>query len=259
MVDAHPQTMNASQAIVARQIGGALAIALATIVIGQAFAPGSLLVVAAMVALAALNGKLVAPRLDRSAICGLSLLVLGVLWQGIPGAMGAAFTWLMVDSIRSVFAQSVRVGQMEPGGYGRNLLRLHLILLPVFAFSLVAAAAPHVLLGLPLDLPHPPVVAVIALGLMTILACAEVLLRGLTRWRLGEPRWLAAAHDMSWLVLILVAFILASDISAGVMGLIAFRLAFLADLRLPAPREVREAIEGLKPQPTLQPSFTAVP
>lgn len=259
MVDAHPQAVNAPQAIVARQIGGALAIALATIVIGHAFAPGSLLVVAAIVALAALNGKLVAPRLDRSAMCGLSLLVLGVLWQGLPGAMGAAFTWLMVDSIRSVFAQSVRVGQMEPGGDGRNLLRLHLVLVPLFGFSLVAAAAPHVLLGLPLDLPHPPVGVVIALGVITILVCAEAVLRGLTRWRLGEPRWLAAAHDMSWLVLILVAFVLAGDLSAGVMGLIAFRLAFLADLRLPAPHDVREALESLKPQPALQPSFTAVP
>jgi hypothetical protein len=63
------------------------------------------------------------------------------------------------------------------------------------------------------------------LGAGAAISSAEALLRGLTRWRLCDPRWTAAAQDGAWTALIVFAFVLGHDVSAGVMGLLAYRLS----------------------------------
>jgi hypothetical protein len=115
----------------------------------------------------------------------------------------------------------------------------HAWMTPIYGAMLVAYTAPHMIAGLPLDLPHVPAWLLIATG---VLAAGAVFDWGLQRaadWRLGELARAPAAHLLTHHVVFVVAFGMMIDVSAGVVMLIAWRLAHAAPLR--------------------QPNFTAVP
>jgi hypothetical protein len=105
--------------------------------------------------------------------------------------------------------------------------------------ALVAFTSPHMVAGLPLDLPHVPVWIPLGMGAIAALAFFDWGLRRAADWRLGELAVAPAAHLLTHHAIFLAAFGLTLDVSAGIAALLAWRLAHAAPLR--------------------QPSFTAVP
>jgi hypothetical protein len=93
--------------------------------------------------------------------------------------------------------------------------------------------------GLPLDLPHVPAWVPLALGALAAGAFFDWALARAADWRLGELAPSPAAHLLAHHAVFLLAFGLGLDVSAGIVMLMAWRLAHAAPLR--------------------QASFTAVP
>jgi hypothetical protein len=93
--------------------------------------------------------------------------------------------------------------------------------------------------GLPLDLPHVPVWVPMLTGALAAGALFDWGLRRAADWRLGELAAAPAAHLLTHHALFLMAFGFSLDVSAGIVAIMAWRLAHAAPLR--------------------QASFTAVP
>jgi len=105
--------------------------------------------------------------------------------------------------------------------------------------TLVAFTAPHMVAGLPLDLPHVPAWVPVAVGVIAVGAIFDWGLRRAADWRLGELATAPALHLLTHHAIFLVAYGLTLDVSAGIAAMAAWRLAHAAPLR--------------------QASFTAVP
>jgi hypothetical protein len=103
---------------------------------------------------------------------------------------------------------------------------------------MVAYTAPHLLAGLPLDLPHVPLWAPLATACIAGAALFDWALRCAAQWRLGELDARAAVFLATHHCIFLLAFGLGLDLSAGVVAAAAWRL-----------------LHAARPQP----SFTAVP
>ncbi|MES1158459.1 MAG: hypothetical protein ABUL42_01050, partial [Terricaulis silvestris] len=109
-------------------------------------------------------------------------------------------------------------------------------LTPLFGLGVVAYTAPHIVAGLPLDLPHVPIWVPYTAGALAAAALFDWALRCAADWRLGE---LAPAHAMHLLahhVIFLLAYGATLDISAGVCAIAAWRLAHEASLQFTLPR-----------------------
>ena len=172
-------------------------------------------------------------RIDWLTLIGpaLAALIVG-LFFGLPGAIGDA---LRVAAVRRHALEHRRSN--APCRALPDVLRkrhckalAHAWMTPLFGLMLVAYTAPHMIAGLPLDLPHVPVWLVIGVG---ILAAGAVFDWGLQRaadWRLANspkrPRRTSSSTTLSSCV----AFGLMIDVSAGVVMLIAWRLAHAAPL-----------------------------
>jgi hypothetical protein len=115
----------------------------------------------------------------------------------------------------------------------------HAWLTPLFGLSVVAYTAPHLVAGLPLDLPHAPIWVPILVGGAAGISVFDWALRRAAEARLGELATGPAAHLLAHHCLFLLAFGLTLNVSAGVVALIAWRLA--------------------QAGPTAQANFTAVP
>jgi hypothetical protein len=207
----------------------ALAVSLAAPIAG-------LLVLAGLVAAALMSNR---PRPswrpDRLAWGGLIVAAAAGVAAGAPGFVGGLFCWFLADSARAAVRRSaIYAGAAPP----RLSERLPLILVAVFVGLLVAAAAPHVVMGLPLDLPHPPLALIIAAGVAYALTAVDWLVRILARWRLGESRPSQVAADAAFHAVVLAGFVVSNDVSAGVVALTAYRLTLAVSLR----REVLAAV-----------------
>lgn len=174
-------------------------------------------------------------QIDLAALAGplFAALIVGA-FVGLAGAIGVLFAWrLFVDTRWSVSeAQRLAAAAGRPAETRFSALA-HAWLTPLYGLTLVAYTAPHMVAGLPLDLPHVPALVPMMAGALAIVATADWMLRRAADWRLGELAKAPAAHLLSHHALFFLAFGLSTDISAGLLALLAWRLAHAAPLRLP--------------------------
>ncbi len=199
----------------------------------------------AMLALAALGARALtaghAIRLDLTSLAGplFATLIVGA-FTGLAGAIGVLFVWrLFADVSWSVReAQRLAIAAGRPAQASWKSLA-HAWLTPAFGLTLVAYTAPHMVAGLPLDLPHVPTFVPITAGVLAAGAFFDWALRRAADWRLGELAAAPAAHLLTHHIVLFLAFGLMLDVSAGIVAVAAWRLMHAAPLR--------------------QASFTAVP
>jgi hypothetical protein len=217
----------------------ALAIALSVGARSMLAPPLALLALSALGAHALMRGESL--RLDIAALAGpiVAALIVGA-FIGLAGGIGVLFVWRLVADTRWSVAEATRLA-VAAGRPAETTFKAlaHAWLTPLYGLSLVAYTAPHMIAGLPLDLPHVPVWVPLGAGALAAGAFFDWGLRRAADWRLGELAAAPAAHLLTHHVVFLAAFGLGLDVSAGIVGLMAWRLAHAAPLR--------------------QPSFTAVP
>lgn len=172
-------------------------------------------------------------RIDLARLLGpmLAALIVGV-FVGLAAAVGVLFVWrLAADSQWSIGeAKRLAAAAGRPSETTWKSLA-HAWLTPIYGLTLVAYTAPHMVAGLPLDLPHVPFWVVLAAGVLAAGAVFDWGLRRAADWRLGELAPAPAAHLLIHHIIFLVAFGLMIDVSAGVVMLAAWRLLHAAPLR----------------------------
>lgn len=215
-----------------------LFIALAIGVAAVVWPPLAVLLLAALGANVLMRGD---ARFDVRGLIGpvIAALIVGA-FVGIAGAIGVLFIWRLFADTRWSVNEAARLAMLagRPAEASWKALA-HAWMTPLYGLALVAFTAPHMVAGLPLDLPHVPVWAPLGMGVIAACAFFDWGLRRAADWRLGELAAAPAAHLLTHHALFLVAFGLTLDVSAGIAALLAWRLAHAAPLR--------------------QPSFTAVP
>ena len=209
-----------------------------------AFGVGGLSLVSpplALLGLAALSANALLSRdvrFDFAAVAGpvLAALVVGA-FVGWPGAVGVFFVWRLGADAHWSIGESARLAAAAGRPAETTFKALaHAWLTPVYGLTLVASTAPHMIAGLPLDLPHVPALIVVAAGVLAAGAFFDWGLRRAADWRLGELAAAPAAHLLIHHAIFVAAFGLMIDVSAGVMMLAAWRLAHAAPIRLPQIR-----------------------
>ncbi len=179
-------------------------------------------------------------RLNAAALLGPVLAACAVgAFAGLAGAVGVIFIWRLFEDARWSAAHAARLSGRATRGL--RLADAHVWLTPLYGATVAAFTAPHMIAGLPLDLPHAPLWVPLAAGLLAGGAIFDWALRQAVDWRLGQLAVAASAHLLAHHALFLLAFGVGLDVSAGIVALIAWRLAHAAELRWP------------------QLSFTAVP
>ncbi len=218
-----------------------LALALGAGVTALAAPPAALLVLAALAARVLMRRE--TPRSELTALIGpaFAALIVGA-FVGLAGAIGVVFVWRVFSDVRwsTREAQRLAMAAGRPAEASWKALA-HAWLTPLYGVTLVAYTAPHMVAGLPLDLPHVPMFVPLAIGVVAAGAFFDWGLRRAADWRLGELAAAPAAHLIAHHALFLLAFGLTLDVSSGIVALIAWRLAHAAPIKLP------------------QVSFTAVP
>jgi hypothetical protein len=218
----------------------ALAIAVIAGATALAAPPLALLALAALAARVMMRSE---ARIDMAGLAGpaLAALIVGA-FVGLAGAVGVLFMWRLIADARWNVAEAQRlaVAAGRPAETSWKALA-HAWLTPLYGLTLVAYTAPHMIAGLPLDLPHAPAWAPLATGVVAAGALFDWALRRAADWRLGELAAAPALHLLTHHAVFVLAFGLTLDVSAGIVALLAWRLAHAAPLRAP------------------QASFTAVP
>ena len=181
--------------------------------------------------LLALTAALRAPHASfdwlRLAGPAFAALIVGA-FVGLAGAVGVLFVWRLIADARWSAAEEARLvlaaGRPKEPWWGV----VHAWATPLFGLAVVAYTSPHMVAGLPLDLPHLPMIAVIGAGIIAALGVFDWLLRVAADWRLGEVAPALAAHQTAHHALFLIAYGAMIDLSAGLLSLIAWRLAHAA-------------------------------
>lgn len=177
------------------------------------------------------------PRINLASCLGpaIAAFVVGA-FVGLAGAIGVIFVWRVFADAKWSLA-AARTPAREPRA---PLLDAQAWLTPFFGVCVVAYTAPHMVAGLPLDLPHVPFWVPLGVGVLALASVLDWALRRAVDWRLGELARAPAEHMLSHHLLFVLALGVGLDVSAGIVALVAWRLASAAT-----------------PQP--QASFTAVP
>jgi hypothetical protein len=166
--------------------------------------------------------------IDRAALNGLAgpalaMLIAGAAWGG-DAAVGVFFVWRVVDDARWSARAGGRLAQVS-GRVERGLARAHYAATPALGLAVAAYSAPHVLLGLPLDLPHAPLIAPLAVGAIAAWALFDWAMRRLADWRLGADDAGATRHALTHHGLFLAAYVASPDISAGLLAMAVWRMS----------------------------------
>ena len=164
-----------------------------------------------------------------------ALVVFAVM--GLAGAIGVLFAWRLIAdaswSVGEARRLAVAAGRPEQS---RFKALAHAWATPLLGLAMVAWSSPHLVMGLPLDLPHVPVFAPIAVAVVAGILVFDWALRCAADWRLGELAPAPAAHLLAHHVVFVCAYVAGMDLSAGVAALIAWRLAHAAPLNATFPR-----------------------
>lgn len=205
--------------------GEALAWASAAAFAAFAWPPLALLIVAGLAA-RALTGAWRLPRIvDIAAPVAAAFAVGAVI--GLAAGIGTIFVWRVIADARWSIREEARLAEIA--GVARTPhMRLHLFLTPLFALSMVAYTAPHLLAGLPLDLPHLPIWVPIACAVLAGAALFDWVIRCAAEARLDGLAPGPAAHALAHHSIFLIAYASTQDISAGLMAFLAWRLAYAA-------------------------------
>ncbi len=229
MIAATTSTPN-SDAAASRSLG-ALTLAVSVGACALLYPPLAVLALAALAARALMSGAGV--RLDAALFVGpLALAIaIGALFGLAPG-VGVFFACRLFIDARWSVREATRLAQLSgrPKETGFAALA-HAWLTPAYGLALVAYTAPHMIAGLPLDLPHVPFLLPLVAAGLAAGATFDWGLRRMADWRLGELATAPAAHLLSHHILFLTAFGLTLDVSAGIAALIAWRLAHAAPVR----------------------------
>jgi hypothetical protein len=209
----------------------ALAIALGAGVSAFVAPAFSLLILAALAAHTLMRTETI--RLQPLSLAGpiFAALIVGA-FTGLAGGIGVLFAWRMFADTRWSVSEAQRLA-LAAGRPGETSWRAlaHAWATPLFGLTLVAYTAPHMIAGLPLDLPHVPMWVPIVAGALATGAVVDWALQRAADWRLGELAAAPATHLLTHHVLFILAFGLMIDVSAGIVALAAWRLAYAAPLR----------------------------
>jgi hypothetical protein len=189
--------------------------------------PAALLIVAALGAHALMRQ---AQRIDLVSLAGPAFATLTVgAFVGLAGAIGVLFVWRLISDTRWSIREAQRLAHAagRPAEAGWKSLA-HAWATPFYGVSLVAYTAPHMIAGLPLDLPHAPFWMPLGLGVIAAGAVFDWSLRRAADWRLGELAAAPALHLLTHHAVFLLAFGFMLDVSAGVVALMAWRLTHAA-------------------------------
>lgn len=227
--------LNALQRIVMGRSASACLIAAGAGALALIAPPAALLVLALLGARALSSAPTL--RFYPVAIAGpvfAALIVFGIV--GLPGAIGVIFAWrLFADARWSVGeAQRLAIAAGRPGETRLKTLG-HAWASPLLGLAIVAYTSPHLVMGLPLDLPHIPVIVPALLGVATVALLFDWSLKRAAEWRLGDLARAPAAHLLAHHAVFLIAYALTLDLSAGVVSMIAWRLALAAPFRSTSP------------------------
>jgi hypothetical protein len=236
-VTAHADAMRARASDLGAALG-ALGLAGASL----ASPPLALLLLALLAANAAISAREF--RLKPLLAPGVAAVVV-YAFVGLAGAIGLVFVWrLAADARWSVkTAQNLAASAGRPKETSARALA-HAWATPLHGLALVAYTAPHMVAGLPLDLPPMPAWVPLCTGAVALFMVFDWALRRAAEWRLGELAPAPAAHLLAHHALFALAFGMTLDVSAGLVAMAAWRLLHAAPL------------PGLR---RAQPSFTAVP
>jgi len=206
------------------QSARALAAATAAGIVALASPIAAILILAVLGATALMRAD--SPRLDLAALAGpvfAALIVAGFV--GLAGAIGVIFVWRLIADARWSVREAARLADAagRPAEAGWRAL-VHAWTTPLYGLSLVAFTAPHMVAGLPLDLPHVPLWVPLAMGAIAAGAVFDWALRRAADWRLGELAKAPASHLAAHHALFLLAFGVGFDVSAGIVAMIAWRL-----------------------------------
>ena len=221
---------------------GALIAAIAIGALALLSPPIALLVLAALAARVLLRAD-PAPQFNIAMLAGpaLAACIVGS-FVGLAGAVGVLFVWRMHADMRWSLNEAARLARANGRPAQATWQSLaHGWMTPAFGLALVAYTSPHVIAGLPLDLPHVPAWVPIVAGAVAMIVLADWLLRRAADWRLGEISVAPSVHMLTHHAMFLLAFSAMFDLSAGIVALAAWRLLHAAPLR------------------TAQASLTAVP
>ena len=197
--------------------------------------PLAILGLAALGARALLSGEHI--RFDIASLVGpvVAALIVGA-FVGQAGGIGVIFVWRLIADARWSVGEAKRLAAAAGRPAETTFKALaHAWMTPIYGLTLVAYTAPHMIAGLPLDLPHVPAWVVIGAGVLAAGAFFDWGLRRAADWRLGELARAPAAHLLIHHVLFLVAFGLMIDVSAGVVMLAAWRLLHATPARIAQP------------------------
>src|SRR5262245_51256880 len=208
----------------------ALLVAFAAGALALAAPPLAILVLAALGAHALMRAE--AARIDVAAFAGplAAALIVGA-FVGLAGGVGVLFAWRLIADARWSIGEARRLAAAAGRPAETTFKALaHAWLTPCYGLALVAYTAPHMIAGLPLDLPHVPIWVPLGAGVLAAGALFDWGLRCAADWRLGELAGAPAAHLLAHHAIFLLAFGFGLDVSAGVVALMAWRLAHAAPL-----------------------------
>jgi hypothetical protein len=194
--------------------------------------PLALLLLAAFAAHVLMRGDSL--RFDITSLAGPAFAAIAVgAILGLASGIGVLFVWRMYCDTRWSVREAARLADVagRPVETSRQALA-HAWLTPLYGLTLVAYNAPHMIAGLPLDLPHVPIWVPMIAGALAVGATFDWALRRAADWRLGEVASEPAAHLLAHHVVFLAAFGFGLDLSAGIFALMAWRLAHAALARV---------------------------
>jgi hypothetical protein len=192
--------------------------------------PAALLIVTMLGAHALMRRD--AARMNLVSLAGpvFAALIVGA-FVGLAGAIGVLFVWRLIADTRWSVAEAQRLARAAGRPVEATWKSLaHAWATPVYGLTLVAFTAPHMIAGLPLDLPHVPFWIPLGVGVIAAGAVFDWGLRRAADWRLGELAPMPALHLLTHHAIFLLAFGFMVDVSAGVVALMAWRLAHAAPL-----------------------------
>lgn len=211
----------------------ALAVALSAGALALIAPPLALLALAMLGARALMQAK--APHINFAELAGpvLATIAVGAV-VGLAGAVGVLFAWRVIADARwSVNeAQRLALAAGHPGETTRLSLA-HAWLTPLYGLTLVAFTSPHLIAGLPLDLPHVPAIVTWGAGLIALGGVFDWALKRAADWRLGDVAPAPAIHLLTHHALFVLAFGLTLDVSAGIVATLAWRLVHAAPFSAP--------------------------
>lgn len=174
-------------------------------------------------------------RVNLGALIGPAFAAIAVgACVGLQGAIGVLFAWrLLSDATWSVNEAARLAAAAGRPAETTRLSLAHAWLTPLYGLTLVAFTSPHMIVGLPLDLPHVPAFVPIGAGVLALGGVFDWGMKRAVDWRLGELAAAPAQHLLAHHAVFLLAFGLNLDVSAGLVALLAWRLAHAAPLRAP--------------------------